>query len=306
MGLLGVELFFVLSGRLMAEILFIQKMPLPLFFWRRMARVYPALIIFVLTCWAVLGGLWISYKWKAALTALTFTYNYASLFKHAPALDHIWSLCVEEHGYVILAVLSVMAGRRGGWAMLLLPLMIAAAMMNGIISYLWLTGGYEQTYWRTDVHVASILMGAWIRLMFAHKKIPPLRNAGGVAGIAMALGMLMFMDAIPFPVKFTAGSFMLALAVNTLDRAAPSLRQGLSHPVMVSMGLCSFSIYLWQQPFYLFVYRDAAHPVWMAGGAVICGLISFYLIEGPIRRWLNQMDPRLWMTQIWPRIRLST
>ena len=47
LGRFGVELFFVLSGRLMAEILFVQKMPLD-FFLRRFSRVYPALFVFVL------------------------------------------------------------------------------------------------------------------------------------------------------------------------------------------------------------------------------------------------------------------
>jgi peptidoglycan/LPS O-acetylase OafA/YrhL len=48
LGRFGVELFFVLSGRLMAEILFVQKMPLNVFFLRRFSRVYPALFVFVL------------------------------------------------------------------------------------------------------------------------------------------------------------------------------------------------------------------------------------------------------------------
>jgi len=40
----GVNLFFVLSGRLMAEILFVRKTPLGPFFFHRFSRVYPGLL----------------------------------------------------------------------------------------------------------------------------------------------------------------------------------------------------------------------------------------------------------------------
>ena len=47
MSKLGVALFFVLSGRLMSEILFVRKSRLSTFFLRRFSRVYPALLVFV-------------------------------------------------------------------------------------------------------------------------------------------------------------------------------------------------------------------------------------------------------------------
>lgn len=51
LGRLGVELFFVLSGRLMAEILFERGARLGPFFQRRFARVYPTLLVFSTTLW---------------------------------------------------------------------------------------------------------------------------------------------------------------------------------------------------------------------------------------------------------------
>ncbi len=113
LALLGVEFFFVLSGRLMAEILFIENYPLKAFFKRRFSRIYPALLVFVLAGMVFFAGTFVAYKWKAALTALTFTYNYVGiLINRAGALDHIWSLCVEEHAYVALALISVLVARR--------------------------------------------------------------------------------------------------------------------------------------------------------------------------------------------------
>src|SRR5215468_5050609 len=47
-GRVGVELFFVLSGRLMADILFVRNFALPAFFRRRISRIWPALVLYVL------------------------------------------------------------------------------------------------------------------------------------------------------------------------------------------------------------------------------------------------------------------
>src|SRR5262245_65289113 len=47
-GRFGVELFFVLSGRLMGELLFIRRESLPRFYWRRFTRIAPALYGYIL------------------------------------------------------------------------------------------------------------------------------------------------------------------------------------------------------------------------------------------------------------------
>ncbi|MES0128269.1 acyltransferase [Mesorhizobium sp. M0029] len=133
LGVLGVEFFFVLSGRLMGEILFIERFPLKKFFKRRFSRIYPALLVFVTSAMIGLSSTFIAFKWKAALTALTFTYNYAGiLITRAGALDHIWSLCVEEHAYIILALISVAVTGRGNVVRLLVTLSLLA-MANGAI-----------------------------------------------------------------------------------------------------------------------------------------------------------------------------
>ncbi|TGR60190.1 acyltransferase, partial [bacterium M00.F.Ca.ET.194.01.1.1] len=92
---------------------FIERFPLKKFFKRRFSRNYPALLVFVIVAMIGLAGTFVAFKWKAALTALTFTYNYAGiLLNRAGALDHIWSLCVEEHAYIILALVSVAVSGR--------------------------------------------------------------------------------------------------------------------------------------------------------------------------------------------------
>lgn len=288
LGVLGVEFFFVLSGRLMGEILFIERFPLKKFFKRRFSRIYPALLVFVIAAMIGLAGTYIAFKWKAAMTALTFTYNYAGIFiNRAGALDHIWSLCVEEHSYILLALISVVVTGRANVIRLLLVLALLA-MANGAISYGVLGMGYETTYWRTDVHIASILLSAAICLLKADDRLPAFLQSQYVALAAAAGGVLLFSNPIPTSLHYTLAVPLLALAVNTLDFAGGTLRGLLSSRPMVMLGLWSYSLYLWQQPFYKFVDERGSAPIPMLAAVFVCALCSYYVIEKPARGWLNR------------------
>jgi len=288
LGVLGVEFFFVLSGRLMGEILFIERFPLKKFFKRRFSRIYPALLLFVIAAMIGLAGTFIAFKWKAALTALTFTYNYAGIFiKRAGALDHIWSLCVEEHSYILLALISVVISGRANVVRLLIMLSLLA-MANGAISYSALGMSYETSYWRTDVHIASILLSTSIRLLKADGRLPVVLNSPHVALAAAVGGALLFFDPVPTPLHYVLGVPLLALAVNTLDFADGYVTGLLSTRPMVMLGLWSYSLYLWQQPFYKFVDEKGNAPVPMLAAVFACALASYYIIEKPARGWLNR------------------
>ncbi len=66
------------------------------------------------------------------------------------------------------------------------------------------------------------------------------------------------------------------------------LRQ-LTSPPRLALGHWSYSIYLWQQPF--FVLACLADPVWrlpMMAAATGAGLLNVHLIERPARRWLDR------------------
>jgi peptidoglycan/LPS O-acetylase OafA/YrhL len=287
LALLGVEFFFVLSGRLMAEILFIENYPLKAFFKRRFSRIYPALLVFVLAGMVLFAGTFVAYKWKAALTALTFTYNYVGiLINRAGALDHIWSLCVEEHAYVALALISVLVARRR--LAVVLAALAVLSMVSGAVSYWVFQLGFDASYWRTDTHIASILVSA---LLCWLKTFPRWRAAmqhPAIAPVAVLLGTLFFLDAVPMPLHYMAGTLFLAIAVNTLDFAPVRLTGLLSWRPAAQLGLWSYSLYLWQQPYYKFVYFKGSPALPMLGLTFACALGSYYLVENPARRWLNR------------------
>jgi peptidoglycan/LPS O-acetylase OafA/YrhL len=282
-GRMGVELFFVLSGRLMAEILFIERFPLDLFYRRRFARVWPAMVFFVLVMWLAFyrsGPLQV--QWIDVAGALTLSLNYVVLYVHRmPALEHIWSLCIEEWAYILLGLLALMSRR-----LRLAPLpIIATAAVLCVINALVQTalgGDYNMVYWRTDTRIASILMASAVYLAVQRRKaaVP-----GWLPVLAGCLGAMLSFEYFPDSLRYSIGTLCFAFAVATIDQAPAWLRQMLSSRPLRQIGLWSFSLYLWQQPFSKLMHylpRSA-----MVVGAIACGLFSFYLVEQPLRRFLN-------------------
>ena len=277
----GVTLFFALSGRLMGEILFVQNTPFRTFFSRRFSRVYPGLLAFVVIVTLVFAGTSYSHRALAAVLALTFTLNYSMVYFHPIALlDHLWSLCVEEHAYVILAALAFLTRRRSYPVVPVIAGIGLLALVNGVVR----VGELHQVplidNWRTDVSIAGLFLAAafWVSLR-------SVKVGGLVSPLAffLALGSGMSHSVL---IGGLATVFS-ALAVATVDQACPVVRRALSGAILTRIGLWSYSLYLWQQPFYK-MHRDAVAPVWvLLLGAFVCALGSFYCVEKPARRWLN-------------------
>lgn len=117
-GYIGVDLFFIISGYLIAHILinsvdkenYFRK-----FYVRRIFRIWPIAFLFVF-----LGVLlaWKSNEVQNALAVLpfylTFTQNYITPFelgKTLPGIPHFWSLAIEEQFYLFLPFLFYFINR---------------------------------------------------------------------------------------------------------------------------------------------------------------------------------------------------
>jgi len=117
-GWMGVDIFFVLSGFLIGSQLLKPlaagaKPSLREFYRRRAYRILPAFAV-VLAAYALLPGLreepgmepW----WKFAGFFMNLSIDYAQ----NRAFSHAWSLCVEEHFYLVFPVLALVLYRRIG------------------------------------------------------------------------------------------------------------------------------------------------------------------------------------------------
>jgi len=287
-GRAGVELFFVLSGRLMADILFVQKSPLGHFFVRRFSRVWPALFVFAVVIFII--GKFIplyNFGWRPFLSVITFTANYFFILAdRVPPLGHIWSLCIEEHSYVFLGLLAFVVRRSRISVIAVLSTALAFTWGNGVFQTL-MGGGYYDVYWRSDVRASSIFTSALLFLLLRDRPIPSKWRAR-CSPICLGLGLFLMLGFVPDPISYTIGSALLALGVCTVEHADQRFQAALSHPLMLRAGLWSYSIYLWQQPFHT-LRSELPFVVWplLSIPAVLAGVASFYYVEQPARRFLN-------------------
>jgi peptidoglycan/LPS O-acetylase OafA/YrhL len=90
-------------------------------------------------------------------------------------------------------------------------------------------------------------------------------------------------------ISFFCISALLAVSMNTLNMAPSWVLKALSNSILRWFGVCSYSIYIWQQVFY-FLGRYARDYEYYRVLAVILTLLvascSFYFFERPLRKWL--------------------
>jgi peptidoglycan/LPS O-acetylase OafA/YrhL len=291
LGSIGVDCFFVLSGRLMAEILIVRRQRLGDFAVRRAARLLPALWFYVLCMTLPLAaasawlGLDLDYGTRVA-AALGFFHNYLPVSAQLPYFDHSWSLAVEEHSYLLLAALAAVTVRRAGLAAACAFALAGAAILNGV--RLLDEPSELVLAWRTDVRASTILLSFGLHLT-ARRFLAEARGGwwGWVSGVTLAGGLaLMLLPGLSQPLRIGAGGALLAISVCTLDRAPAAFRRLFERPPLVALGLVSYSLYLWQQPFFLATRTGLpaalALPLMLA-----VALLSFRLVEQPARRAIN-------------------
>lgn len=115
-GWMGVDLFFVLSGYLIGSQLLRpytrgSQPSIGSFYLRRAFRVLPPYLT-VLLLYFVIPGFREAPGLSRAWQFLTFTENFRINYLYDQAFSHVWSLCVEEHFYLVLPLLILLLMRR--------------------------------------------------------------------------------------------------------------------------------------------------------------------------------------------------
>lgn len=281
-GRLGVDVFFCLSGLLMAELLFIKRTPLGTFYQRRASRILPAFLVFVCVIYSLEHFVGKKHPWGDFLATITFLRSYVpvtpGLWDSDLPIGHLWSLNVEEHAYLLMSVLTlpaVLLARRRP-ALVLIGLGLLSFAVHVVYLRRW-----APVNWRlhTEVLAANILLAAGYRLVRL-ESVPawlPLIAFGGAVSC--------YTPHAPWWAESVISPILLAIAVNHLAQIPPTVRGVLEWPALRWMGVWSFSIYLWQQPFFELKKQIGVLPALAL--AIATGLASFYWLEKPARAWLN-------------------
>ncbi len=287
-GRLGVDVFFVLSGFLMSRILFVKRVPLKIFYKRRISRILPAFLLYVAVVYGAAYFLGRTERHNAIWT-ITFLRTYVPTdydFSHAdiPILQ-LWSLNVEEHCYVFLSILTLiipLEGRVG-------PFLLLAGTVSIAIHFAYRAFpdlAPMSCEVRTEAAAGHLLVSAGYFLVHC-RAVPFVRPwmplAAGAAAAACHVNLA------PWWLSVILSPFLLAFAVNHLAETPQWFRSSLACPPLRLAGIWSYSIYLWHGPFASHDYFGRGGNVVSCSAGIAAGVASFYLFENPIRTWLNKV-----------------
>ncbi len=327
-GFLGVQVFFVLSGYLITDLLATQwedhgRIDFRQFWLRRARRLLPALWAMLLgvTCWVtLLDRSALATMRSDILAALLYASNWWYIFHHVAyfkrfgppsPLNHLWSLAVEEQFYLLWPLLLALGLRRIRLRWLLVAATLVAAGASALAMALLFHAGHnpDRVYYGTDTRAFALLIGAAVALLWPSRRIaatrrPRLRRWADVAGaLGIAAVIAGFVLTNPYQSALYRGG-MAALAVATaavivaLAQPHGLLGRLLGSPVPRWIGVRSYAIYLWHYPVIALTTPLVPTASWhiprdLAQVAVSIALaaLSWRFVEDPIRHGALQ---RLW------------
>jgi peptidoglycan/LPS O-acetylase OafA/YrhL len=316
-GFVGVDVFFVISGFVITGVLLREnaasgRTRIGAFYGRRSRRILPvATIVIVLTVLA-------SYRWLGFLTgddtatvARTASLFYANfhfissgtdyLSSQAPpsALQNFWSLSVEEQFYLVYPALFIIAAT--------LPLKVSVRARLTVLLTLAIAGSFVWSLNQTaNDHVAAFFSPftrAWELALGALVAVSSLwlaripRTTGavlswiGLAGILLAA--FLYTSSTSYP-GWAASLPVLATAL-VIAAGCSNPRVGSESLLKFSpfqwLGRLSYSLYLWHWPILILVAQHVGRSLSVQDNLLLVmmalglSVVSYYLIENPIRHW---------------------
>jgi peptidoglycan/LPS O-acetylase OafA/YrhL len=303
LGLLGVRVFFVLSGYLITKILLKEleenkHINLSKFYFRRSLRIFLPYysFIFALILMQIPG--WIHLTPGDILHALTYTVDYYP--QRAWDIGHGWSLSVEEQFYLIWPAILLLLGRKRGLRVAFAFFLLAPLIRLYYYYFFPSMVRWEISY-RFDTSADAIAIGCLLAGNLEWLQGQPLfkRFINSKLFILVPIIVLFANELNPIQKKYlvlgiTTDNIGIALCVAwAITCSTNKIVQLLSARPMVFLGQMSYSIYLWQQIF-LNPQSSAfltSFPVNLLMVTVV-SLLAHFLIERPsfkIRRRLENV-----------------
>jgi peptidoglycan/LPS O-acetylase OafA/YrhL len=304
-GAVGVELFFVLSGFLITTLLVREtqrtgQVKLGMFFLRRTLRIVPAyfcLLLVVAMMTAAGATSMTATDWAAAAT---WTVN----FHERPAweIGHAWSLSIEEHFYLVWPFVFACCGARHSVRYAVGCIVFSFLARCGVMMFLpqYSTLAELTTFTRMDTIAFGCLLALAVHEPVWRRQLN--RIAGKRMTPAICLGMVVLATAMSavssklgtgLGMSLTGGAVALLIWSLLLRHGSTAVRW-LDHPLLCRFGICSYSIYLWQQ-----LFLNPRHNAWWTSFplnlllALVAAWVSFRLVEQPFLRLKDRLaDPR--------------
>jgi peptidoglycan/LPS O-acetylase OafA/YrhL len=305
-GFVGVDVFFVISGFLIASHIDgdirEDRFSLLGFYERRIRRIFPGFFLMyalvLIAYWVVLFPLDLHKHSAMAVDVIAFLANVKFFVSFGDyggdstvALLHTWSLAVEEQFYLFFPLLMLVMSRytpRGRIAVIGLLCLLSFA--SCVIVVRAVPGA---AFYLTPFRAWELLAGALLALA----RLPPPRKAS-VRSLVALLGLLLivtadlfFSYAIPLPGELTLLPCVGAVAIIHAQPGPTTLAgKTLGNPLMRRIGWWSYSLYLYHWPlfaltkYYFFDPLSVPTRCLLIVSTFLLGWLSWTYVEQPFRR----------------------
>ncbi len=317
-GLLGVGVFFVLSGYLITDLLVAEyrrrtTIQLGQFWLRRARRLLPALFVmlFVVAVWATLFNRGQLPDLRSdLLPAIFYMSNWWFIFHHVSyfaafgppsPLGHLWSLAVEEQFYVFWPIVMLGALR---WVksqrviVIGILLLAAGSALEMALLYSPVTDP-TRVYDGTDTRAFALLIGAALALVLPRSRSFFTIGRGArrsleavsilsIAGIVALYAFTSQYDPFIYRGGMVLLSAFTALLIAICVHPGTRVSAWLGVEPLRWIGERSYAIYLWQYPVIINTTpqgASASYPRAALQVAAILGIsaLSWHFIEQPVR-----------------------
>lgn len=316
-GWLGVDLFFVLSGFLIAGLLFNEfqrygSISIKRFYLRRGLKIYPAYYVFFIACY--FGATCIDGKTLCLShigSEVLFLQGYVRGF-----ISHSWSLAVEEHFYLALPMILFIllhCNRRRADPFRLFP-MIFGVVAIGCLALRCVAAVRHPPHFYTHVapshlRIDSLLFGVLLSYGYHFHRAWIMNWARRYRWVLIALGLLLFspgylVGKLTTTWMYTLGftGFYLGAGALLLGTMSLNIRRGRITGGLAFIGKHSYSIYLWHIPVRAWGVGALEYGLGMALpplarlavyliASLVVGVALSMLIEVPVLRLRDRLVP---------------
>ena len=335
-GLLGVGVFFTLSGYLITDLLLDQRRQgrwrLRDFWLRRARRLLPALFVMlaVVAIWvAVADRSRLADLRGEVLTSLLYVNNWWQISQHvsyfarfAPPtpLSHLWSLAVEEQFYLVWPLLLLLGlwlvperrrpiGIRPRLAVVALALAAISATEMALLYH----PGFDSTriYEGTDTRAFGLLFGAALAMVWPSRSLTTgvtanarrILDVAGVIGLA-AIALLVWRENGYSAFLYPYGIVLLSVAAVAVVAVAahPATRIGrlLGWGPLCWLGVRSYAIYLWHEPIIVLTSPASSRgPDLVRAAAQVAGAVGLAALSW---RYIEQPIRHGALRRFWDRL----